>query len=457
MLAALLGLTVVVLLVHDIPLASYLRSVENDRIITSLERDALVIVGNAHEAVEEPSAINKADLEKVLKTYRANSQAVVIVTNANGIVVASTDSGISVGDNFKTRPEIAKALSGKLATGRRFSNTLNYQLLYVSVPMVKGLKVYGTVRITFPASVVDRIVTSRLRGIAFVAGITLLLAIAIALLLATSITRRLARLRNVTEEFTAGNYEVRADNETGASEIRSLSSSFNNMADQLTNLLAAQRAFSGDASHQLRTPLTALQLRLERARELIDTDPAAATERLDAALIEAERLQNIVEGILALSRADNQATAIPVAIEISQIVKSRVLNWEALAAEANVTLTTDVHTQMEVLAIPGTIEQVVDNYIDNALHVSPVGSTITVRVARGEDSTTVHVIDEGPGVADEDLERAFNRFWRAQSDAHGTGLGLAIVERLVQASFGTVKLENVKPHGIDAQATFKNA
>jgi len=457
MLAALLGLTVVVLLVHDIPLASYLRSVENNRIITSLERDALVIVGNAHEAVEEPSATNKADLENILKNYRANSKAVVIVTNANGIVVASTDSGISVGENFKTRPEIVKALSGKLATGRRFSNTLNYQILYVAVPMVKGLKVYGTVRITFPASVVDHIVSTRLRAIAFVAGITLLLAIAIALLLATSVTRRLARLRNVTEEFTAGNYEVRADSETGAAEIRSLSSSFNNMADQLTSLLAAQRAFSGDASHQLRTPLTALQLRLERARELIDSDPAAASERLEAALVEAERLQNIVEGLLVLSRTDNQASALPVALEISQIVKSRVLNWEALAAEANITLKTDAHAEVDVLAIPGTIEQVVDNYLDNALHAAPSGSTITVRVVRGEDSTTVHVLDEGPGIADADLERAFNRFWRAQSDANGTGLGLAIVERLVQASFGTVKLENIQPHGIDAQATFRNA
>ena len=457
MVGALLGLTVVVLLVHDVPLTSYLKSVENDRIIIGLERDSFVIVGNAHEAVEEPNAKNQADLEKILQNYRAKSEAVVIVTDANGKVFASTDPFISVGEDFKSRPEIAEALSGTVATGRRFSTTLNYELLYVAVPMIKGEKVYGTVRITFPASVVDGIVNSRLRGIALVAGITLVLAVIIALLLATSVTRRLERLRKVTEDFTAGNHEVRADSDAGASEIRSLSSSFNNMADQLTGLLAAQRSFAGDASHQLRTPLTALQLRLERASELVDSDPAAATERLDAALVETQRLQNIVEGLLVLSRAENQVTIAPVSTDLSRIVQERVTNWEALAAESNVSLNIDSLSGVQILAIPGVIEQVIDNYLDNALHVSPPGSTITVSLTQAEGFTTIHVVDEGPGIAEEDLERAYARFWRAQSDAFGSGLGLAVVERLVKACSGTVQLTNVLPHGIDAQATFKNA
>lgn len=457
MVGALLGLTVVVLLVHDVPLTSYLKSVENDRIIIGLERDSFVIVGNAHEAVEEPNAKNQADLENILQNYRAKSQAVVIVTDANGKVFASTDPNISVGEDFKTRPEIAEALTGKVATGRRYSTTLKYQLLYVAVPMVKGEKVYGTVRITFPASVVDGIVNSRLRGIAFVAGITLLLAIIIALLLATSVTRRLNRLRNVTEEFTSGNYEVRADSQTGAPEIRSLSSSFNHMADQLTALLSTQRAFAGDASHQLRTPLTALQLRLERAIDLIASDPAAATERLDAALVETQRLQNIVEGLLVLSRAENQASITPTAFELTQILQDRVTSWQALAAESNVTIDVSDFAKVQILAIPGVIEQVIDNYIDNALHFSPTGGVISLKLTQNAGYTTIHVVDQGPGIADEDLEHAFNRFWRAQSDAYGTGLGLAIVERLVQACGGTVALENVSPHGIAATATFKNA
>lgn len=457
MLGALLGLTIVVLLVHDIPLASYLKSVENDRIITSLERDGFVLVGSAHEAVEEPNKSNRADLEGVLNNYRAKNKAVVIVTNNSGIVVASTDTSIAVGEDFSTRLEISKALSGKVATGRRFSNTLNYQLLYIAVPMIKGKTIYGSVRITFPATVVDSIVNSRLRGLAIVAGLTLLLAIIIALLLATSITRRLDKLRKVTEEFATGNHEVRADNESGASEIRSLGASFNNMADQLTNLINVQRSFAGDASHQLRTPLTALQLRLEHASELIESDPAAATTRLDAALVETQRLRDIVEGLLVLSRAESQAIVTPTSIEVSQIVQERLTHWEALAAESNVKLLAASTSYSQILAIPGVVEQVIDNYIDNALHVCPPGSTITLSVVTADGHTTIHVTDDGPGLPELDLVRAFNRFWRGQSDIHGSGLGLAIVERLVQACGGTAELKNVAPHGIDAQATFKNA
>lgn len=457
MLAALLGITVLVLLVHDIPLTSYLRHVENDRIITGLERDSFIIVGNAHEAIEEPNAKNRADLEKILLKYRASSEAVVIVTDAKGIIYASTDPAIAIGEQFKTRPEIAQALAGKVASGRRFSTTLNYELLYVAVPMVKGEKVYGTVRITFPANAVDKLINTRLLAIVSVAGITLVIAIVIALLLATSVTRRLNRLRNVTEEFTSGNYEIRADTHAGAPEIRSLSSSFNTMADRLTTLLSQQRAFAGDASHQLRTPLTALQLRLELASELIETDPAGATERLDAALVETERLQNIVEGLLVLSRADGQTATAPTAINLGHIVIERVKHWEALAAESEVKLVTVIPENTQVLAVPGVIEQVIDNYLDNALHVAPAGSKISIHIEQDSETTTIHVIDQGPGIPVEDIERAFNRFWRGKSDVHGSGLGLAIVERLVQACDGTVQLTNVQPHGIDAQATFKNA
>ena len=457
MLAALLGITVLVLLVHDIPLTSYLRHVEYDRIITGLERDSFIIVGNAHEAVEEPTAKNRADLENVLNKYRAKSEAVVIVTNSDGQIVASTDPAIAVGEHFKTRPEISKALTGKVASGSRFSKTLNYELFYVAVPMVKGHKVYGSVRITFPTTAVDRLVNSRLRAIALVAGVTLVLAVLIALLLATSVTRRLNRLRNVTEEFTSGNYEIRADSNSGAPEIKSLAYSFNLMADRLTNLLTQQRAFAGDASHQLRTPLTALKLRLEMASELITTDPTGATERIDAALVETERLQNIVEGLLVLSRADGQTATVSIEIDIAPILTERIKNWEALAGESGVSLVAKIPSEVRVLAIPGVVEQVIDNYLDNALHVAPANSKIVIRVIKEQETTTIHIADQGPGIASDNLDKAFNRFWRGQSDVHGSGLGLAIVERLVQACDGTVQLENLAPHGIDAQATFKNA
>lgn len=457
MLAAMVGLSVGVLVVHDIPLANYLRHVETDRLITGLERDSFVIVGSAHEAIEEPSKLHQLELKKTIANYVRDTEAVVLVTDRKGRAITSTDSSVYPNDDFSTRPEIIGALKGEVVSGRRFSKSLNYELLYVAVPVIKGEQVYGTVRITFPAKTVDQEITKRLRILEGVAGVTILLAILLALLLSASITRRLSRLQQVTNSFSDGDYSVRADVSGGANEIRSLAQSFNDMAEKLSILIAQQREFAGDASHQLRTPLTALKLRLEQAKSALDKGQGISAESLDAALLEMDRLQNIVEGLLVLSRVENRISEIPTSLNLTEIVKNHVEQWQALAAESQIELQFRPELESAVLALPGVIEQVLDNYIDNALHVSSPGSRITIAITKGEDFTILHVVDQGPGLSTEECDKAFNRFWRAQSDEHGSGLGLAIVQRLMEASGGSAELIPVKPHGIDARASFKNA
>jgi len=449
-----MGLTLVVLLVHDIPFTNYLRTVESDRIITALERDSFVMAGKAEESLEEPSAHHVTGLQETLDKYKTQSGARVIVTDAQGIVIADTDETAKVGSSYANRPEIQMALSGQISSGRRDPGPNTDELMYVAVPVLNGNNVLGVVRITFPSAVVDQAVWQRVRGIAIVAGITLLLAAIVAFLMATSISRRLKELEETTDEFRHGDLDVRADDSQGAPEIRSLASSFNSMADQLTRLMAQQRAFAGDASHQLRTPLTALKLRLERALEMVPSDPAGASERIEAAMLEAERLQRLVEGLLVLSRSEANTRPETATYNLAEMARERAESWEALASEAGVRVTCTSPPQVMVQAIPGAIEQVIDNYIDNALSIVSSGTTISVVITCEAKCATVHVLDEGPGMPDVDLDKAFNRFWRARSDAHGSGLGLAIVERLTTLSGGQVRLSNRLPHGLDAQAEF---
>ena len=454
LIAALLSLTIVVLAVQDIPLIQYLRTVETDRIITALERDSFVIAGRAEETLEASTPESLEYVQSTITKYGAASGARVIVLDVNGVAIADSESIDTVGTSFLSRPEIAEALSGTVSIGRRFSNTVNAELLYVAVPILNGPETIGAVRITFPASVVDDAVNQRLRGISFVAGITLLASVLVAVLLALGITRRLYNLRNVTEEFTKGNYTVRAEINGGAPEIRSLARSFNAMADQLDNLISQQKAFAGDASHQLRTPLTALQLRLERATQMLATDPTGAAERIEAAMVEAERLQRLVEGLLTLSRSENTDKTARTKCDAAQIARERLENWEALASEQDVSIVSNVPESALIFAIPGALEQVIDNYIDNALEVVPANSTIKVEITCDADLTKISVIDQGPGIPEADIAKAFNRFWRARSDTHGSGLGLAIVERLVTASGGRAELVNLSPHGLSADAYF---
>ncbi len=455
--AALLSLTIVVLAVQDIPLVQYLRTVETDRITTALERDSFVIAGRAEETLETPSAEGLKYVQDAITKYGAESGARVIVLDINGIAIADSESLDSIGTSFLNRPEVVEALAGSVAVGRRFSTTVNQELLYVAVPILNGSQTLGAVRLTFPASVVDDAVNQRLRGIGSVAGITLLVSALVAILLALGITRRLSNLKDVTEEFTNGNYKVRAEINGGAPEIRSLARSFNAMADQLDKLITQQKAFAGDASHQLRTPLTALQLRLERATEMLTTDPAGAAERIEAAVVETDRLQRLVEGLLTLSRSENSEKIDRVIFDAAQISHERFENWEALASEQGIKLILNVPETAPISAIPGAIEQVIDNYIDNALGIVPANSSITLHVTTDSEFTKISVIDEGPGIPEADIAKAFNRFWRARSDTHGSGLGLAIVDRLATASGGKAELVNLAPHGLSADAYFPTA
>ena len=196
---ALLSLTIVVLAVQDIPLIQYLRTVETDRITTALERDSFVIAGRAEETLETPSAEGLKYVHDAITKYGSESGARVIVLDMNGIAIADSESLESIGTSFLSRPEIVEALAGTVSVGRRFSTTVNQELLYVAVPILNGSQTLGAVRLTFPASVVDDAVNERLEGISSVAGITLLVSVLVALLLALGITRRLSNLKNVTE------------------------------------------------------------------------------------------------------------------------------------------------------------------------------------------------------------------------------------------------------------------
>lgn len=452
--AALIATTLLVILVQDIPLSFYIQGVQRERIITGLERDAFVLAGRSEEALESPSVENTAVITEVAKRYQATSGARVIVVDATGIAIVTSDADDSkVGASYLSRPEIGTALSGEIASGTRYSQTLQQELLYVSVPVFSGDRILGAVRLTYPAAVVDDAVATQLRQLWVVALTTVLLAGVVGYIVAAGVTRRLKMLRASTERLADGHLDERADEGAGASELRSLSRSFNVMAERLDGLVAQQRSFAADASHQLRTPLTALRLKLERARDLIESDPQGAAERLAAADSEADRLGTIIEGLLLLSRTEASST-VAVPVDVAAAARARVEHWLPLSDESGVAIRYEGADRVLARAVPTATEQIVDNFIDNALSVSPAGTTIVVRVQQQGEQVALHVLDEGPGLSAEDCARAFDRFWRASSQSGGSGLGLAIVAQLAAASGGSAKLEPRPGGGLDASVLF---
>lgn len=452
---ALMGVTAVVLAVLLIPISGYLAQSEHDRITTALERDAFVLAGRSEASLATPSASASTAITELSRQYRDSSAgARVVIVDSTGIaIVTSDDDPVAVGSSYLSRPEIATALQGQIASGTRYSRTLSLELLYVAVPVLNGDKVLGAVRLTYPAQVVTDASTTKLGGLAIVALTTVLLAGAIGWILSLSVTRPLRRLTELTERFAEGDLSVRAEETAGAPELRSLSRSFNAMAQRLTMALDQQRRFAADASHQLRTPLTALRLRLERARQLVDVVPEESVERIAAAETEVDRLETLVEGLLQLSRSEGSITAIS-QVDVAAIARERVEQWRPLAEERGLALDYRGPDAAVVLAAPSAVEQIIDNYLDNAMSVSGPGETIEVRLDHSAHSSTVHVLDRGPGMSHEGLERAFDRFWQGRSDGTGSGLGLSIVRQLAQASGAEVSVRNRGGGGLDAAVRF---
>ncbi|WP_435270224.1 sensor histidine kinase [Streptomyces sp. 1222.5] len=430
-----LGLAILVLAGLEIPLGWIYARAEVSRASQSVERDASMLAELTEENIEEG---NLEALPDVVGDYATRTGGRVVVTDRRGIVLADSDPSGRTGIGIGTQPDIARALRNEptVVTGD--------EVLSATMPGSSGTTVRGALRLTHPMAEVHARV-HRIWGALALAGACILAAVALAAFtLVRWITRPLRTLEAATAQLADGRLTNPPDTTTGPPELRSLAVSFTHMATRLQQLLKAQQAFASEASHQLKTPLTALRLRLENFEPHLDP---RAHGSLEEAVGEVERLNRMVQGLLALARLENSATT-PEPVDLDTVIADRAAMWEPLAAEQYVALAITGRTAGRVWAIPGALEQIIDNLVANALRVSPPGTTIALHRAPG---TELHVIDQGPGMSEADRDRAFDRFWRSSDSHHdGTGLGLPIVRHLVHASGGDITLHPAPGTGLDA-------
>ena len=452
------GLVGVVLVAHDVPLALHLSQIERDRLTTAIERDAFTIGGKISPTLPLDDLERHSAIDAVLEEYRQTNSGIVVVVDSNGYLLSSTETSVAIGTDYAGRPEIATALLGDPSSGTRLSNTLGGDLVYVAVPVLSGAEVLGAVRITFPKSVVDKSIRDQLQGLLLAAGVSIAMAIVVALLFARTVSKPLDNLRATTDILASGDLTATAT-EKGPGETRQLARSFNVMAKRLGGLMDRQRSFAGDASHQLRTPLTALRLRLEQASELITSSPELAQIHIDEALNETDRLTHLTEQLLRLARAEG-AVLEKENIDVSEIVRDRAQEWQYLADERDVEIIVQAPDNLMVDANQLAVREIIDNYMDNALEVAPPKSQITLTVLALVDVVEIVVSDSGRGMSQQQRERAFDRFWRADVDSNrrtGSGLGLAIVAQLAQASGLQVELRESPNRGVDAVVGIPNS
>jgi len=268
--------------------------------------------------------------------------------------------------------------------------------------------------------------------------------------LARSVTRPILRLQRAAGEFAAGQLGRRIELEGAPPEVEELGEALNAMAARLEHMIGTQRAFVADASHQLRTPLTALRLRIENMEHLLGEEHEG---QLEPVLEEIERLSALVEQLLELSRAEREAVSEEV--DLVGLVTYRVDTWSAVAEERQVSLRLVApETKLRVRASGSAVDQILDNLLDNAVSLTSAGATVTVAVDSGSGHHRLVVSDEGPGLSDEDKQRATDRFWRGDQTRSGSGLGLSIVRSLVEAHGGDMELLDASGGGLQIVVRF---
>jgi signal transduction histidine kinase len=412
------------------------------RVDAEVRNDA---AGQAHiVAAQAAGSMDRtAQLRGMVRSAAGDLGARVIVVDAGGVVRA--DSAGGAGRAFGSRPEIQTALSGRTAQGERHSETLGQELLFTAVPVTNQGQIVGAVRVTQSVEAVKSRVRRSVLALVAIGASALAIGLVLAWFLADSLSRPLRKLAQTARRVEEGDLEARAEI-SGPSETKEVAVAFNDMTERLGVVLAAQREFVANASHQLRTPLTGLRLRLESAAAKADS-PDLERE-LAAAEQEVERLSRLLNTLLMLAREGQTPTSGRL-VSIGLAAKHAQERWEARSEqqERRLELTPAddavVHASEEDLAI------VLDNLIENALHYAPPGGAVTVEFGREGEEAFLAVLDDGPGLAEGEEEALFERFARGSASRgapSGTGLGLAIVQTLAQRWGGQASL-STRPEG----------
>ncbi len=264
----------------------------------------------------------------------------------------------------------------------------------------------------------------------------------------------LSPVRRLDEAMVAierGEMGARVSEDTGPPELRRMTTVFNGMADEIERVMTRQQEFALNASHELRNPLNALLLRVEHLSTGLD---ASWADDVEETREEGRRIARILETLLGLARGGGGDTTIT-AVDLASVVARRSEAWRHVAAQRGIVLTLTGATTVPCITDRTIVEAALDAVIDNAVKFSPTGAEIEVGAHRDGTLCRITVRDHGPGLRDDEVARATDRFWRSDGSegAPGSGLGLAIATDLLGTLGGELIVATPEDGGLAVSLT----
>ena len=416
----------------EVPLAINLQRRVLSEAQSSAEAGALLVAANIGGARTAQLTILQ---RYVTRHFPDQENGRVIVIDPDGVLIADSTGSQDLGQSYATprRPELMRVLQTPEATSEiRHSDALGQDLLVAAAPIIDETTFYGAVRVSQLMGEVQDRVRRVIAGLVIIGLGALFAGLIVAFVLAGSFSRPLKKLAAVAKRLGGGDLTARAETIEGASEIVQLARSFDDMADRLEATVKAQREFVSNASHQLRTPLTGMKLRIEAA---MAGGPSEEVRRqLEAADTEVDRLAGIVNRLLVMARRIEEGG--PSEIDLDEAVHRALERWRERASRQGATLTATGEGG-RALGEWADLDQILDNLIDNAVAYAP--GPVKIETGRADGRAFLAVEDVGPGIAADERHRVTDRFFRGRTAPKGgTGLGLAIVRDLAEKWGGTV-------------------
>src|ERR1700722_845272 len=396
LLISMIAVAVAAVLALGIPLAIAISRLQVNEASEQLHRDALLAANQLQQQLDTGLP---PDARQLAASY---TDRYVVITEARRVVARSG-----------TKPAPHDSMTESETNGE-FTVSVTADDAYVTGGVIRALLLIGGVAL---AAV----------GIAVVLG----------LLYAKRLLRPLEELAGAADRLGSGDSSP-LGRRYGMQELDRVAEGLDGSAQRINELLAAEREFSIDASHQLRTPLTALSMRLEEMVAAAD-EPEVVREEGAAALAQTERLADVVGQLLG--RARRAAASAPTVASVDEIIGQQVVEWEPAFRRINRRLAVSGEKGLFAFATPGGASQVIATLLDNAL-VHGAG-TVTIRTSRTRRSVVVEVRDEGGGVPAEIAPRIFER--SVSGAPGGTGLGLALARTIAAADGGQVVLVRPRP------------
>ncbi|GIM27349.1 sensor histidine kinase [Clostridium polyendosporum] len=424
--------------------------------------------GREISKVLSPLIKNKeqGEIDKIIEVYNRVNVSHMWVTNKAGHLISGF-SDIKNAENLCVDNEqVLRAIKGEEVTNRRNIKYGNEPVLSVALPIYVDGDVQGVIYVCNPLSEINSSILQALRFVIFAGGIAITIVAFVSYFISKTITKPIKEITEISLEMASGNFVKRA-NVTSTDEIGKLGNTFNYMIGRLDDTLKAledeknkmikiermQREFVANASHELRTPLTSVRGYLEAMLDGVIRGKEEERKYLRIILSETLRMHRLVNSLLDLSRIESgQIKVNKRKLAIGYIVERIITKLKPLIEDQQLGLEVSISKGLPlVLGDEDLIEQVLINYIANAVRFTPVGGKLSVKAESDENKVKIHIIDTGIGILEEDLSKVWKRFYKINEarplSKEGAGLGLSLVKEIMELLGGEAWVESIPGKG----------